>query len=102
MNLDITEKERALLADLLLRHLPGVAVWAYGSRVRGRSRPNSDLDLVAFAAADQMVELGELREALQESDLPFLVDLHRWEELPESFHAIIRECSTVLQDGESK
>ncbi|MBO6004883.1 MAG: nucleotidyltransferase domain-containing protein, partial [Verrucomicrobia bacterium] len=69
--LQISEKEKALLLELLQRHLPGVSVWAYGSRVGGKSSPWSDLDLVVFASAEQSRRVYDLRESLEESDLPF-------------------------------
>ncbi len=94
--LRISEKERALLLELLQRHLPGVSVWGYGSRVGGKSSPRSDLDLVVFASASQSRRVYDLRESLEESDLPFQVDLFIWHELPESFQKNIESFHAVL------
>ncbi len=94
--LRISEKEKALLLELVRRHLPGVSVWAYGSRVGGKSSPRSDLDLVVFASAEQSRQVYDLRESLEESNLPFRVDLFIWEELPESFQKNIEAFHTVL------
>ena len=41
--------------------------------------------------------VAELKEALDESNLPFIVDLHVWDEIPEGFHKIIRERYRILQ-----
>jgi len=82
----------------LRRYIPGVAVWAYGSRVKWTARPNSDLDLVAFTTPEQQPLVSELKEALAESDLPFPVDFHVWDEVPERFHEIIRKEYVVLQE----
>lgn len=89
-SLDISAEQRESLLRLLHRHLPGVTVWAYGSRVKGSARPNSDLDLVVFTAPTQHPQVSELKDALDESNLPFRVDLHVWDEIPEQFHEIIR------------
>lgn len=97
-SIDITTEQRKTLLALLRRFIPGVAVWAYGSRVKWTARPNSDLDLVAFTAPEQSNIVSELKEALAESDLPFLVDFHVWDEVPERFHAIIRKEYVVLQE----
>ena len=35
-----------MLEGILREHVPGVEVWAYGSRVSGHSHGGSDLDLV--------------------------------------------------------
>jgi len=94
----ISAEQAQLLLDLLHQYLPGVTVWAYGSRVKGTARPNSDLDLVAFTTPDQHRLVPDLKDALDESNLPFIVDLHVWDDLPESFHERIREDYAVLQD----
>ena len=42
----LKRKQRQELEALLQEDLPNVEVWAYGSRVNGRSHGGSDLDLV--------------------------------------------------------
>ena len=95
--IDIETRERATIARLLRRHLPGVNVWAYGSRVRWNARPQSDLDLVAFASPEQRSAVLQLREAFEKSPLPFSVDLLIWDDLPESFHGNIKSEYVVMQ-----
>lgn len=97
--IDITVGQRKTLLALLRRYIPGVAVWAYGSRVKWTARPNSDLDLVAFTTPEQQPLVSELKDALAESDLPFLVDFHVWGDVPERFHEIIRKEYVVLQEA---
>jgi len=97
--IDITEEQRKILVGLLHRYLPDVEVWAYGSRVKWTARPNSDLDLVAFAAPELESQVGELKDALAESDLPFLVDLHTWDDIPKRFHEIIRKEYVVVHES---
>lgn len=80
--LDLPEHYRHQLVPLLETHVPDAEVWAYGSRVKGRSHDSSDLDLVLRNPADlsktQMWPLIELREAIRESNLPILVDVLDW------------------------
>ena len=45
---DITPQHLEIVTNILRRHLPDREVWAYGSRVTGRSWRYSDLDLVAL------------------------------------------------------
>ena len=71
---DITSEEYRTVLELLKRHLPGTTAWIYGSRVKWTSRPQSDLDIVVFATSDQAGRVGALREAFEESNLPFRVD----------------------------
>ncbi len=100
-DINITAEQREMLLAFLRRHLPGVAVWAYGSRVKFTAHPNSDLDLVGFASPAQRPAVSELKDELAESALPFLVDLHILDEVPERFHEIIRKEYVVLQEAPS-
>ncbi len=95
---DITSEQRKTLLSLLRRFIPGVEVWAYGSRVKWTSHPGSDLDLVVFTAPDERHRFSELKDALAESNLPFMVGAHVWAEEPESFQEIIRKDHVVLQE----
>ncbi len=98
--LTVNPQQRQLLLALLRQWLPGVLILAYGSRVNGTARPNSDLDLVAFIPPTHRHLLSAAREALDESNLPFLVDLHAWDDLPARFHDNIRSNSVVIQAAE--
>ena len=97
--IDVTAAERRAVLALLERYLPNTAVWAYGSRVKWTSRPESDLDLVAFARPEQSVRVAELREAFEESDLPFAVDLFVWDEVSEGFRKHVEAEYLVLAEG---
>jgi len=87
--INITEKQEHIVKDLFSRYLPNTKVWVYGSRVNGNSNENSDLDLVVFSSDKQRAGLAELRENLEESSLPFRVDLFVWELIPENFKSNI-------------
>ena len=94
--IDITAEQRKTVLALLQRHLPGTAAWVYGSRVKWTSRPQSDLDLVVFTTPEQQPQIGDLREAFEESNLPFRVDLFVWDDVPESFRKQIEAEHVVL------
>ena len=91
--IDISPQARKTVKELLQRYLPGVTVWAYGSRVKWTARPDSDLDLVVFAGKEQRGDVANLREAFEESNLPFRVDVFIWDEVPEKFREEIREAT---------
>ena len=95
----MTTEQRELLLTYLPRFIPGVTVWAYGSRVKRSAKDRSDLDLVVFATPQQQSAVCDLQEALDESNLPFLVDLHIWDDLPERFHETILQHHAVIQEG---
>ena len=94
--IDITAEQRRKVLALLNRHLPDTTTWACGSRVKWTSRPESDLDLVVLARPEQSAQVAELREAFEESDLPFRVDLFVWDEVPEGFRGRVKaECAEL-------
>ena len=97
--IDLTADQRRTVLGLLNRHLPNTTVWAYGSRVKWTSHPASDLDLVAFAKPEQSPRLAELREAFDDSFLPFRVDLFVWDDVPKDFRKRIEADHMVLADG---
>ena len=70
-NIDVDARHLKTIRELLRRYLPSVEVWAYGSRVKWNARPQSDLDLVAFASPEHRRAVLQLREAFEESPLPF-------------------------------
>ena len=45
----------------------------------------------------ELKEVFELKEAFEESDLPFRVDFFVWDEVPEKFHKNIRSEYFLLQ-----
>lgn len=75
-------------------------MWAYGSRVKRTARLNSDLDLVVFTTPEQRQQVFKLKDVLAESNIPYIVDVHIWDEVPERFREIIRNKYLVLQKGE--
>lgn len=83
--IDLTPAQRQQVQALLEHYLPGTTVWAFGSRVTFKARPDSDLDLVAVTTPEQKAKVSALKEAFEESDLPFRVDLLEWDEIPENF-----------------
>ena len=100
--IDITTEQRETILALLEEHLPDTAAWIYGSRVKWTSRPQSDLDLVVFATPEQNSRVGALREAFEEGNLPFRVDLFVWDAIPETFKEQIGAEHVVLVETEEQ
>lgn len=104
--LHLLPKHRRALEALLREHLPDVEVWAYGSRVNGRSHDGSDLDLVLRGPDLKEIptgQLGDFEEAVRESNIPFLVEARDWTRLPERFHPEIeREYAVLVEAGEER
>lgn len=100
--LQISASQLAELQLLLQRHVPNAQVWAYGSRITDTAHEGSDLDLVLRQPNDLLQDVegwAALKDAVQESSLPMLVDIHLWSRLPPAFHAEIEKAYVVLQRG---
>ena len=91
---------RDQLEALLREHVPGVEVWAYGSRVNGKGHEGSDLDLALRSPSLEPLDGGffDLLEAIEKSNIPILVQAHDWAMLPESFHREIERDYVVVQE----
>jgi type I restriction enzyme S subunit len=96
--IDIRPQDWTILRTLLRRHLPQHEVWAFGSRVTGRAKPYSDLDLVVIADTPlSLDERAALAEALTESDLPWTVDLLDWATTSPVFRRLIETERRLIQ-----
>lgn len=102
--LRLDSQHLAQLRELLARHAPDAEAWAYGSRVSGGAHEGSDLDIVLRNPGNlksEQPDWMDLKEALQQSALPILVDVHDWAHLPESFHHNIEREYVVIQGGKT-
>lgn len=95
--IDLAPEHLDTVRRILARHVPDCEVRAYGSRVTGRARRFSDLDLaiVGNGPVDPN-RLSALREDLAHSDLPIIVDVQDWEAISETFQGIIEARYDVL------
>ena len=101
-SIDVAAEQRKTILSLLERHLPGTTAWACGSRAKRTSRPTPDLDLGVFATPERGRRIGNLREVFEESDLPFLVDLFVWDEVPKNFRKRIKAERVVLVEKQRR
>jgi predicted nucleotidyltransferase len=96
--LDVGEEELRLLSSILHQHVPGRAVWAFGSRTTGRAKPYSDLDLAVMGDVPLSLDTrAALNDALAQSDLPWKVDVVDWANTGSAFREIIKRDRVVVQ-----
>ena len=99
--LHLQPRHREQIEALLRQHLPGVEVWAYGSRVNGCSHDGSDLDLVLRGPGLTPIPaaaLSELRQAFSDSDILISVEVRDWARLPEGFRREIERGYVAVED----
>ena len=94
--IDLDKEQFKLLQAIIRCHIPDKTVWAYGSRVTWKAGETSDLDLAIFGCGP--MEICDLKETLEESDLLISVDVMDWESIPDDFKDNIRGKYVVLQE----
>jgi predicted nucleotidyltransferase len=91
--LKIEKKDYQILKQILSKY--PYHFYAYGSRVKGTARKFSDLDL-CYQEEIPLEIICQIKEELEESDLPFIVELVSWKQMRPEFQKLIREDLTAL------
>jgi len=101
--IDLAPAHLEIVRAILRERLPSVEVRAFGSRVTGKAKPHSDLDL-AVAGEEPLADgvLLHLGIAFQESDLPFRVDVLEWRRMPDGLRKAIGNGYEIVQAGEPR
>ena len=96
--IDIPDHHLKTIKRILAEYAGDCEVRAFGSRSNGTAKEYSDLDLaiVGNGKLGRRVKM-LLREAFEESDLPFRVDVIDYNAVSESFRAIIDNDYDVIQ-----
>ena len=74
---DIRPDHLEIARNILREYLPtGVKVWVFGSRANWTTKDSSDLDLALEGESKLSYKvLGELKDAFEDSALPYTVDV---------------------------
>ncbi len=100
--LDLKPEHLAMVQRILAERIPFAQVWAFGSRVAGSAKKFSDLDLAIDAGRElSFLEMANLREDFQESDLPMSVDLVDLRSVKLAFRKLV-EGQRVLVSASEK
>ena len=97
--MDLKPEHLRIVCDILARQLPGCEVQLFGSRANGTAKPHSDIDLVIMG--DELLPVTTmriLRDAFDDSDLPFQVDIVEWAGTSEEFRKVIALSAIPLEN----
>ena len=101
--IDITPEERAIVLRILNEIVPDREVRAFGSRVTGKAKPFSDLDLAIMGDEPLPLETrAQLEEAFAESELPWKVDVMDWAQADTEFRLYIHKKSYPMLNASKK
>jgi len=89
--IDLTDEQLTIIKKILRAHLPTkTEVWLFGSRVTGKAKPYSDIDLVIKAEHPLTLDLlARLTDNFENSSLPYKVDIVDWYAIDNEFKRII-------------
>jgi predicted nucleotidyltransferase len=95
--LDLKPHVLEVVRNILNRFVPEAEIIVFGSRIQGTAKPWSDLDLAikAESALDWKL-LAEIKDAFQESELPFRVDVMDWNDITDAFRKAIEGNGYVI------
>ncbi len=93
----MTPDQIATILKIIHLRLPKVTVYAYGSRVNGKPRKYSDLDI----ALDDGRKIGlsvilQLKESLSETNIPFSIDIIDYHSIGPTFKRIVDNEKIIL------
>lgn len=98
MPLDVRPDHLAVVRAILQRNVPDHVVWAFGSRVTGKAKSTSDLDLCVVGETPLPYETSaRLKQDLSDSDIPYSVDVVDWATCSAGFRGIIERDRVVVQ-----
>jgi len=96
--IDISPENWRIVRDILQRYVPDREVWAFGSRAKWTAKEFSDLDIAIIGDTPLSIALtADMREAFQESALPFKVDIVDWANITPSFQQVIQAAKIQIQ-----
>jgi type I restriction enzyme S subunit len=96
--IDIDPRDWADVLRILREQVPGLEVWAFGSRARRAAKPYSDLDLALMTRQPlTLAQLAAISDAFETSDLSIRVDVVDWAATGEAFRRIIARDRVVVQ-----
>ncbi|GAA5818294.1 MAG: nucleotidyltransferase domain-containing protein [Methanobrevibacter sp. CfCl-M3] len=93
----ILDEEMEIVLNILKIHINDCEVFVFGSRVKGRNKPFSDLDL-AFKCKEKisLERKFNLEIAFEDSNLPYNVDVVDYNRASENFQKIIDSNSKKI------
>jgi len=98
--INVSEIQLRVVLDIIKKYVPHCEVRAFGSRYKWTAKVYSDLDL-SIVGEDKLdwIMLEDIKEAFQESDLSFRVDILDWNAISPEFKKVIEQGYEVIYTG---
>lgn len=100
--INLSEKYIKELHNIFNSYCPKAEIWMYGSRLTSNSHSGSDLDLTVKTFNEDKKYLSELKDLLNNSNIPFLIDITEFSTLPVYFQEEIKKNYIKIYPFEKK
>ncbi len=98
--INMNAEELKNVKDILEKYIPKYKVVVFGSRLGGKVKPFSDLDLAIMNDVPlDFSDYVDLKNAFEDSDLSIKIDVVEWANLTDAFKHIILKNYHILQEG---
>ena len=104
MTLDISQKDMDLIVKIIRVFADDCDVLAFGSRISGKAKSYSDLDLAFVRKNGEKLgfsRVGEIKFVFSASNIPFIVDVIDYNAASPEFKAIIDKQNISLWRAET-
>ena len=96
--IDLDPKILRELKDILAREASDCEARIFGSRITGKAKAHSDIDLALVSSGPMdWRRIEKIKQAFSESNIPFMVDVLDWHSLSDQFKHLIEQRYEVLQ-----
>ena len=93
----LTPKEEKIIAEILSVYKNDYSFYMYGSRVKGNFEKTSDLDILIKGKEEMPIfELADIREKMDNSDLPFIVNFSDYHNMDKHFYNLIEKDLVLI------
>ena len=96
--LGVTKEEQKIIVEILKEYGDKYSFYYYGSRVKGNFNKTSDLDILIKGEEEMpLADVVSLKENMDESILPYIVNFTDYNSIDESFYNLIKDDLIMIK-----
>lgn len=95
-NFYLEDKYFNMLIDIFNNYCPNATIYAYGSRIKNEAQQFSDIDLSIKNFNDENCNINELKNIINKSNLPYIVDINLFDNMPDYMQKEILNNNIII------
>lgn len=95
-NFYLEDKYFNMLIDIFNNYCPNATIYAYGSRIKNEAQQFSDIDLSIKSFNDENCNINELKNIINKSNLPYIVDINLFDNMPDYMQQEILKNNIII------